>query len=319
MMTFAAHYVGQPLSRYYQDHRVLVEANLAMVEDFELDIVQAISDPYREAADWGADILFPEDGLPICRTPLLDSPGKLDEFPSPDPHTGRRMSDRLAAISSMREQVGGEVPVMGWVEGPLAEAADLRGVNNLLLDLYDRPDFVKDLLDRCLDVAIAFAKAQIDAGADIIGLGDAVASQISPRMYRRWAQPYEERIFDVVRDQGKLSRLHICGDTGRILKEMAATSADIIDVDWMVDFGEAAEIFRARQTGNGGPAAICGNFDPVAVILQGTPEEVYTATIGCLKEGGPRSFSAAGCEIPDGTPLANLRAQTQALHDFDGN
>jgi hypothetical protein len=47
VMTFAAHYVGQPLSRYYLDHRVLVEANLAVQEAFELDIVQAISDPYR--------------------------------------------------------------------------------------------------------------------------------------------------------------------------------------------------------------------------------------------------------------------------------
>jgi uroporphyrinogen-III decarboxylase len=54
-------------------------------------------------------------------------------------------------------------------------------------------------------------------------------------------------------------------------------------------------------------------------MLQGTPKEVYAATIDCLKEGGSRSFSAAGCEIPDGTPLVNLRAQTQALHDFDGN
>ena len=39
-MTFAAHHIGQPLSKYYLDHRVLVEANLAVLNDFELDIVQ---------------------------------------------------------------------------------------------------------------------------------------------------------------------------------------------------------------------------------------------------------------------------------------
>ncbi|MBP7687841.1 MAG: hypothetical protein KA765_08040, partial [Thermoflexales bacterium] len=43
MMTFAAHYVQQPLSRYYQDYRVLCEANLAVQQAFDLDIVQAIS------------------------------------------------------------------------------------------------------------------------------------------------------------------------------------------------------------------------------------------------------------------------------------
>ena len=55
-MTRAAHHIGQPLSRYYLDHRVLVEANLAVLEAFDLDIVQAISDPYREASDLGLDI-----------------------------------------------------------------------------------------------------------------------------------------------------------------------------------------------------------------------------------------------------------------------
>ena len=48
-MTFAAHYIGQPLSRYYLDHRVLVDANLAVFNDFGTDIVQAISDPFGSA------------------------------------------------------------------------------------------------------------------------------------------------------------------------------------------------------------------------------------------------------------------------------
>jgi len=160
MMTFAAHHVGRPLSRYYLDHRVLCEANLAVLQDFDLDIVQAISDPYREAADFGADVVFPEDNLPLCRAPLLVDPADLSKLKPPDPATGRRMSDRLAGVRDLREQVGGEVPVMGWVEGALAEAADLRGDSALLMDLYDRPDYVHDLLEVCVEVAIAFARAR---------------------------------------------------------------------------------------------------------------------------------------------------------------
>ncbi len=64
-MQFAAHYIGQPLSRYYLDYRVLAEANFAVQRDFRLDILQAISDPYREMADLGGPIRFPEDGLPV--------------------------------------------------------------------------------------------------------------------------------------------------------------------------------------------------------------------------------------------------------------
>ena len=308
MMTYAAHYIGQPLSCYYLDYRVLCQANLAVQQAFELDIVQAISDPFRETADFGADIVFPEDGLPICRAPLLSEPGDLSRLESPDPPTGRRMSDRLVAVQQMKEQVGGEVPVMGWVEGALAEAADLRGVSQLMLDLYDRRHWVEELLEICCDLGIAFARAQIEAGADIIGLGDAICSQVSPRLYRELALPCEQRVFAAVREMGALPRLHICGDTTRILHDMARSGAAIIDLDWMVDISRAAEVF-------GDAAAPCGNFDPVAVMLKGTPEEVYRATLDCVRLGGPCSISGAGCEIPDGTPEENLRAQSQALCD----
>ncbi len=309
MMTFAAHYIGQPLSRYYLDYRVLGEANLAVQQAFNLDIVQTISDPYREAADFGAEIIFPEDNLPICKAPLLSEPAVLNQLKSPDPYTGRRMSDRLAATRYLREQVGGEVPIMGWVEGALAEAADLRGVTQLLLDLYDRPDWVEELLERCVEVEIVFARAQIEAGADIIGLGDAVASQISTQMYRQFALPYEQRIFAAVHEMGALARLHICGNTTHILTDMMESGADIIDLDWMVDIRLAAEIF-----GNDGPA-LCGNFNPVAIMLQSGPEEVRQAVFDCLRLGGKRSISAAGCEIPDGTPHENLQAHAQALEE----
>lgn len=306
MMQFAAHYVGRPLAEYYQDHRVLVEANLAVQDAFALDIVQAISDPYREAADWGAAVEFPPDAIPLCEAPLLADPDTLASLRAPDPATGRRMSDRLEAVRRFREQVGGQVPIMGWVEGAFAEAADLRGVSNLLTDVYDRPEWVNELLERCTEVEIAFARAQIAAGADIIGLGDAIASQVSPRMYEKYALPYEQRIFAAVHEAGGLARLHICGNTTKLLGMMARSGADIIDVDWMVDMRAAHEAF--------GPSiAVCGNFDPLAVMLRGTPDEVRAATAACMAAGGPNAISAAGCEIPDGTPHANLRAQAEAL------
>jgi MtaA/CmuA family methyltransferase len=220
------------------------------------------------------------------------------------------MHDRVKGAELLREKVGGEIPIMGWVEGALAESADLRGVNEVMTDLYLNPDWLAELLEKCIEVGIAFAQAQIEAGADIIGLGDAIASQVSPDMYRRFALPYEQRIFAAVHEMGRLARLHICGNTTHILADMAESGADIVDLDWMVDFKQAAETY-----GDDGPA-ICGNFDPVAVMLQGTPEQVTQATLTCLQTGGNRSISMAGCEIPDGTPHENLLAQAQALHEF---
>lgn len=305
-MTFAAHFIGQPLRRYYLDYRTLVEASLAVRDAFELDIVQAISDPYREACDLGAAIDFPEDGLPVCRIPLLAEGVDLGRIKWVDPGAGRRMSDRLDAVRLFKERVGDQAPVMGWVEGAFAEAADLRGAGALLEDLAEAPAWLDELLELCAQVEIGFARAQVAAGADMIGLGDALASQISPRMYRRFALPYEQRIFGAVHEMGALTRLHICGNTTHILADMVLSGADIIDVDWMVDLGAAAAAFN-------GQAAVCGNIDPVAVMLRGDPADVTAAVQANLAQGGPRYISAAGCEIPDGTAPANLLAHARVL------
>ncbi len=306
MMIFAAHYVRRPLSAYYQDYRVLCEANRVVQEVFDLDIVQAISDPYREAADFGARISFPYDGLPVCEGVLLADPSDLDRLPSPDPWEGGRMTDRIQAVRRFRRELGGSVPIMGWVEGALAGAADLRGVLNVMLDLYDRREWLHELLERCTEVAIKFARAQVEAGADIVGLGDAIASQIGPEAYREFGLPYEQRIFEAIRQAGGVGRLHICGDATLLLADMANSGAEIIDLDWMVDMAQAASVVGDR-------AALCGNFDPVAVLLHGRPDQVARATLECVRVGGSRCFSGAGCEVPDGTPVENLLAQSAAL------
>ncbi|MBP1693307.1 MAG: Uroporphyrinogen decarboxylase superfamily [Chloroflexi bacterium] len=310
-MTFAAHYIGQPLSSYYLDYRVLSEANLALLDPFQVDVVQVISDPYRETADFGAEILFPRDDLPYCPRPLISEPGDLLKLVPPDPYNGRRMSDRLLAVRYLKEQVGDETPVMGWVEGALAEAAVLRGVGNFLLDLSERPEWVDDILEMTAQVSIKFAKLQVAVGADIIGLGDAIASQISPKMYRRFALPYEQQVFNAVHEMGALARLHICGNTIHLLPDMLESGADIIDQDWMVDLNHAAQLFGER-------ASPCGNMDPVSIMLQGTTKQVFSDTQRAIQQSGTRGLNAAGCEIPDGTPEENLRAQSEALKSYAG-
>jgi MtaA/CmuA family methyltransferase len=178
-----------------------------------------------------------------------------------------------------------------------------------MMDLVQRPEWLQELLEICAEVSVAFARAQVEAGADIIGLGDAVCSQISPKMYRQFALPYEQRVFAAVREMGAVGRLHICGNTTRLLPDMARSGAQIIDLDWMVDFGQAAQVL-------GNEVAPCGNFDPVKVMLQGTPATVRKAVRACVLMGGPRGFSGAGCEIPDATPQANLWAQYETLCEW---
>jgi uroporphyrinogen decarboxylase len=282
-MTRAAHHIGARLSDYYLDHRVLCAANLAVLEDFGLDIVQAISDPYREAADTGLEVEFPADALPSNKTPLITDWAQLPRVRFPVSEFGPRMTDRLQAIQRLRAAVGDEVPVMGWVEGALAEAADLRGVGNAMMDLLMNPGRMKELLEQCVEVEIAFAVAQ-------------------------FALPYERRIFEAVNAAGGIGRLHICGNTTHLLEDMGDSGAAIVDVDWMVDLRRATATMHR--------VAVGGNIDPVSVFLQGTPAQVCEAVLANAAAGGTRWISAAGCEIPDGTPDENLHSQRRALEEL---
>ena len=152
--------------------------------------------------------------------------------------------------------------MLGWVEGALAESADLMGVSKMMIDIYDRPDFIKDMLEICTRQAILFSEEQINAGADFIGIGDAVASLVSPSIYEDFVLPCEQRIIKAIHDKGAKAKLHICGNISSILDFLPLTGADIVDIDWMVNFKTANEVFKGR-------CSACGNFDPVSVMLQG--------------------------------------------------
>jgi len=308
IMGFGAHYVGATLSQYLLDHHYMVKSNLAMVSDFDIDILQTLTDPFRESVDFGLEVEFPEDGLPKRIRPLLAPGDDLKDVPLIEPGSGRRMSDRIEAVRMLHEQANKVVPVMGWVEGAMAEANDLLSDSIMMTAFYDAPGWLTALMERITEVEIAFARIQIDAGADIIGLGDAIASIVSPGMYRQFALPYEKRIFAAVHEKGALARLHICGNTSKILPDMLASGADFIDIDWMVNYAKAAETF-------GECASPVGNFDPVSVMYRGSEQMIEEAALHCLKVGGSRSFSAAGCEIPDGTPPRNLRIHARVLRE----
>lgn len=302
-MMFAADRIGESYGRYAADHRVLAEAQIRTAGEFGFDHVSVISDPAREAADCGAAVEYPEDQPPAIdesRALLLDK-GRLAGLSAPSPRQGRRMRDRVEGVALLRDRVGEERLVEGWIEGPCAQAADLRGINNLMLDLYDDPSFVKDLFEWVIRMELEFARAQVEAGADIIGVGDAAASLVGPRFYEESIWPYEKALVDGLHAMGTRVRLHICGNTRQLLEGMGRLGCEIVDLDFLAPLAEAREAMGPEQV-------LLGNIDPVRVLRQGTPETITAALQACLDEAGPRWIVGAGCEVPRDTPPENLHA-----------
>ena len=302
-MMFAADRLGAAYRAYVTDYRVLVEAQIRTAEEFDFDHVGCVSDPAREAADCGARVEMFDDQPPaiVEQDALLADKTDLARLSLPDPLGGGRMHDRVRAVGLLKQRVGGDKLIEGWIEGPIAEAADLRGLNTFMLDLVDDPAFVKDLFEFTLELGLRFARAQVDAGADLIGVGDAAASLIGPELYERFVWPYEKRLVTGLHEMGTRVRLHICGNTRSLLSKIGELGCEIVDLDYLVPVADAREEM-------GGDQVLLGNLDPVADLRNATPDRVRAAIETCHRAAGDRFIVGAGCEITRDTPLENVHA-----------
>jgi MtaA/CmuA family methyltransferase len=186
---------------------------------------------------------------------------------------------------------------------PFAEACSVCGVSEFLVLIHDDPPLAHQIVEFLTQIVIDFALSQVAVGVPLIGAGDSAASLISPTAYREFALPYEQRVCAAVHQAGALVKLHICGDTRHLLPDVATSGADLINVDHMVDLSAARAAYHSVG------AAIKGNLDPVADLLQGTPESCRERCLACLKIAGrSRYLLSAGCEIPADTPDEVLHA-----------
>ena len=304
-MMFAADVAGVHYRDYASDCHVLADAQIRTAEKFGFDYVSGISDPAREASDLGAAIEWFDNQPPaiIESRALLHDKSALLQLHTPDLSRGR-MADRIRAIELLNTQAGDEKIVEGWVEGPCAMAADVRGLNTLMLDFFDDPAFVTDLLEFVTDMELHFARAQVNAGASLIGVGDAAASLIGPKLYHQFVFPFEGRLIQEIRALGVKSRLHICGNTRKLFGDMGRVGADIVDLDWMAPITEARETMGPSQL-------LLGNIDPVRVLRDGDADSVERAILDCHRAAGARYIVGAGCEVPRGTPHENVRAMAR--------
>ncbi|MBI4627001.1 MAG: uroporphyrinogen decarboxylase family protein [Verrucomicrobia bacterium] len=306
-MMWAADRIGAPYFEYATKAEVQAAAQVKVARQFGADHVSVISDPATEAADCGAVIFYPPDAPPAIdeAQALLTDPDRLATLERPDPHRpGSRMANRVAAVRLLKKDAGDTHFIEGWIEGPCAEAADLRGINTLMLDFLDDSAFVRSLIDFVIEMELSFAAAQVEAGADIVGIGDAAASLISRQLYDEFIWPAEKRMVDGIHAMGARVRLHICGNTTHLIDAMGRLGADLIDVDYPVDLAFAREKTGPRQI-------LAGNLHPVRTVLPGPPAAITAALQACQNAAGPAWAVGAGCEIPRGTPLENFLALTK--------
>lgn len=210
----------------------------------------------------------------------------------------------------------GDVALYGTILGPYSMFQTFFGIEESTILLYEQPELAGEVMDWLTDVAIEAGRDMIRHDVDILRVGEAAVSLLSPRFYRKHVLRCHRRLNDALKRAGGMSILHVCGRCSTLLEAIA--DAGTVGLEPLTPPPLADADLAAAKRHIGDRVCLKGNLDPVHVVVRLSPEEVGAETRRCLEIGSPGGgyiLSVADCMVP-GTPIENMRAIAEAVHDF---
>jgi uroporphyrinogen decarboxylase len=308
--------VGQTPSRVCRDGGLLHEALLKELAVYDPDMLVVGVDVYNvEAEALGCPVSYFDDSddVPAVSGPLIGSPGDLSKLGIPDPEADGRMPLFLAAARRLQKEIGDDVIIRGALTGPFSLAGALMGTEKLLLATADDPAFVRRLLNFCGRVTVAYGRAFLAGGAEVI-LFDSKASPgaASPHVFHEFVLPvYRDLVMPSLAEAGAGCRpLIIGGDTTSVLEDLLRTGATQL----LCDAGSDLEAFKRRCREE--RLAFRASVD-ARLVHRGSPAEIRAEGLRILgaTRGQPGLLFGCGVVAYDTAP-ANVLALRSALQEF---
>jgi [methyl-Co(III) methanol-specific corrinoid protein]:coenzyme M methyltransferase len=205
----------------------------------------------------------------------------------------------------LRKDLGNDVAIIGKSMGPWSMGYHCFGVEPFLLMSLDDPDKTKRCLDKLKELTVAYAIAQLEAGADAVTLPDhATGDLVSGEYYRRYLLDVHTEMAE--RIPGHII-LHICGRTVDRMDYIAQTGMSAFHYDSKNGPAESMDVVKDR-------ISLIGNINnPQTLFSKGTEEvtkEVYENLDAGVQLIGPE------CAIPLQTSIENLKAIPQAVQSW---
>lgn len=300
--------LGQTARDYLHSSDLLVAGMRRANELYQPDGLPIVFDLQMEAEVLGCELRWSDETPPSVCTHPLEQGKSLQSLPVFDASMGR-FPMVMDALTQVKRELGAEIALYGLLCGPFTLALHLMG-NDIFLQMFDHPDYVKAVIGFCASVGQKVAQAYIDNGADVIAVVDPMTSQISPEHFEQFVSPVVNQIFDFVRSRDGLSSLFVCGDATRNLEVMCRTTCDNVSIDENIALETIRDVTRGRNKSFG------GNLKLTSVLLLGDEEDAQLDAIRCVDVGGGCGFVLApGCDLPFNTPEKNLAAIATMVHD----
>ena len=293
----------------------MVTVPTMIYETDEVEWVDRDSGVFRDK--WGALQHLTEEAIPVPSPPaLIESEEDLARYRPPDP-AGSPIIEKVRRLKARYpEKAVAVVGESGW-----APAVYMRGgIENLFLDLAERPQFAKDLMGIGAAYYAELFPLAIAAGADVVFLGDDYCDKrgpmMSPQMFEEIILPHDAAVVAAIKKAGAYCIKHIDGDIRKIMDPLVGTGLDALGPLQDVPGMELDRIFERYP----GRITVMGNVD-VDLLGRGTVKEVEAATRRLLREvsaKGPHIMSSgntiASCVRPENY-LAMVRT-TQNLGTY---
>ena len=256
-----------------------------------------------------------ENGTLYSKKYALEEKKALTRMSIPDPNQDFPLPSLLAVSRLIGTTLGAEAAVRGIVSLPWTVAVQMRGMERLIFDTVDDPEFVHDAMRFCTDYSKVLGMALLkEMGEDAIGLytsdPSAGCSVISPKIYREFVKPYHEEIVECFHEAKTLITFHICGYLDPVMEDIQSTGIDGISIDEQSSLEKMLAV-AANQT------VVIGNVSP-ALFVSGSEKDIEDAVKRCLvmAKNSKRYILGSGCAVPPQAPLKNLKAFMAAAEKF---
>jgi uroporphyrinogen decarboxylase len=279
-----------------------------------------------EAGSLGCEIHFPDDDIPWVGEGWVKTDDDLCKLEAFDyVHTG--INARQIAYRKAMIEVADKYPVRfqgspvfypganPWLthtsDGPFGVTGDVMGQVEAFTAIYERPDFVHEVLRIVTDKMITwldFCWEEMGLTERSFAWTDDLAVSLSADSFRKFALPYNQKM----RFHFDRASLHMCGKSDHLLEIFR----DDLKIHELQGFGYQVDLDHIGAV-MGGKVVLIGNVDPM-LIHSGTPEQVREATRTVIEKlahyGG--LIIQDGNNIPPGTPLENINAMTEAAEMY---
>ena len=311
-------YPGIQYSKYSKtqvqlQHKAHYETIMALTDNFQPDIVFPLMDLSREVHAFGRKTVF-------HHLPLKDeisgkySPRMISLMEKRELLESERITEYLLTLELLKKSISSSQILCAYISGPISLAGMIMGMDNMALSLLLDPDAVHELLAMCNHKLNALLPHLKSAGAQAVCFLEPTASLLSPAHAKEFSLDYLSQLIAATTELGLDSIIHSCGNTTSIIDLMANTGAAALSLDSPATGVNLSDISRKFSS----LPVLMGNINPSGSILTGSPQEVESEVHNLLDslKDVPKFILSTGCDLPQATPLANIKAFFEAAKNY---